>query len=82
MKPSRFDSLPICSNLKSHPSINDLQWDLASKTHGYVDVSIGLKAPAGKENSWVRIASGKGWYKLWRVYGPLQLYLSVNSKQP
>ena len=34
MKPSRFDSLPICSNLKIHPSINDLQWDLASKTHG------------------------------------------------
>ena len=58
MKPSIFDSPPICSNLKSHPSINDLQWDLASNTHGYVDVNIGPKAPAGKENSWVRIASG------------------------
>jgi len=44
---------------------------LLKNADGSFDVYFGPKAPTGKENNWVQTISGKGWFILLRLYGPL-----------
>ncbi len=37
-----------------------------------VDVYFGPKAPEGKENNWIQTIPGKGWFTMFRLYGPLE----------
>ena len=37
-----------------------------------VDVYFGPEPPAGKEANWVQTIPGKGWFVLFRLYGPLE----------
>jgi hypothetical protein len=54
------------------PSVSSQNKDLQVNTDGSVDVWFGPKAPAGKESNWVQTISGKGWFMILRLYGPLE----------
>jgi hypothetical protein len=46
--------------------------NLKANADGSVDVYFGPKPPAGYEDSWVQTIPGKGWFVIFRLYGPLQ----------
>ena len=48
-------------SLYSGPKIN---------TDGSVDVYFGPEMPAGQEKNWIQTAHGKGWFPIFRFYGP------------
>jgi hypothetical protein len=53
------------------PSVSSQDKGLKTNADGSVDVYFGPKAPAGFENNWVQTISGKGWFMILRLYGPL-----------
>jgi hypothetical protein len=54
------------------PSRNNKRDMLAFNEDGSCTLYFGPKAPAGKENNWVQTVPGKGWFALFRLYGPLK----------
>ncbi|MGH2550484.1 MAG: DUF1214 domain-containing protein, partial [Thermomicrobiales bacterium] len=54
------------------PSKNNRRDKLAVNADGSVDLYIGPKSPVGKEANWVQSVSKKGWFALFRLYGPLE----------
>lgn len=54
------------------PSKNNKRDALVANADGSVDLYFGPKAPAGKEANWIQTVPGKGWYTLFRLYGPLE----------
>ena len=48
---------------------------------GLVDLYFGPEAPAGRESNWIQTVSGKGWFGILRLYGPLESWFD-NSWQP
>jgi len=42
---------------------------------GSVDVFFGPEIPAGKEGNWIKTDPGKGWFAVFRFYGPLEGYI-------
>ena len=42
---------------------------------GSVDVYFGPQAPKGKEKNWGGTVPGKGWFVVFRFYGPLEGYI-------
>lgn len=45
-------------------------------TDGTVDVYFGPKAPEGKEANWVPTIAGKGYFLVFRFYGPTEGYIN------
>ncbi|MBX9840486.1 MAG: DUF1254 domain-containing protein [Xanthobacteraceae bacterium] len=56
------------------PSKNNLRDKLVRNADGSVDLYFAPKAPKGRESNWIQTVSGKGWYPLLRLYGPLQAW--------
>jgi len=54
------------------PSVSSQNKDLKINEDGSVDVYFGPNAPAGYENNWVQTIPGKGWFMIFRLYGPLE----------
>jgi len=54
------------------PSKNDKRDKLIANADGSVDIYFGAKAPAGKEANWIASAPGKGFFIIFRLYGPLE----------
>jgi hypothetical protein len=54
------------------PSVSSQTKGLKINADGSVDVHFGPKPPSGKENNWVQTIPGKGWFKILRLYGPLE----------
>jgi hypothetical protein len=54
------------------PSKNDKRDKLITNADGSVDIYFGAKAPAGKEANWIASAPGKGFFVIFRLYGPLE----------
>ena len=54
------------------PSLNSQSGKVEMNTDGSTDVYFGPEAPAGKENNWVQTVSGKGFWLILRLYGPLE----------
>ncbi len=63
------------------PSKNNKRDDLIVNADGSVDLYFGPKAPAGKAQNWVETVPGKGWFTLFRLYGPLEPWFD-RSWQP
>ncbi|KOS57383.1 signal peptide protein [Rhodococcus rhodochrous KG-21] len=57
-----------------YPSLNSNTGTVAAGEDGSVDVYFGPASPAGRESNWIRTVSGKGWFVLLRLYGPLQAW--------
>lgn len=56
------------------PSKNNKRDNLSVNADGSVDIYFGPKAPAGKEANWIQTVPGKGWYTIFRLYGPLDAW--------
>jgi hypothetical protein len=62
----------LCSVLDQRfPAVGSQSKALQVNADGSVDVYFGPKAPAGKEGNWVQTISGKAWFTILRLYGPL-----------
>ncbi len=57
-----------------YPSKNNKRDKLITNADGSVDLYFGPKAPAGKEANWIQTVPGKGWFTLFRLYGPLEAW--------
>jgi len=42
---------------------------------GSFDIYFGPEAPAGFENNWLQTISGKSWFIILRMYGPLEPWI-------
>lgn len=49
---------------------------------GSVDVYFGPQMPPGQEKNWIRTVPGKGWFPIFRFYGPLQPLYDQTWKLP
>jgi hypothetical protein len=54
------------------PSKNNKRDNLIFNRDGSVDLYFGPKAPAGKEANWIASVPNKGWFTIFRLYGPLE----------
>ncbi len=54
-----------------YPSKNNKRDKLITNADGSIDLYFGPKAPAGKEANWTATVPGKGWFAVFRLYGPL-----------
>ncbi len=54
------------------PSRNNEKDDFIKNDDGSVTIHFGPKAPEGKESNWIQTMSGKGWFCILRLYGPLE----------
>ena len=59
---------------QGYPSVNS-QKNPDTNADGSIDIYFGPTAPEGKEHNWVQTVPGKGWFTLFRFYGPLEDYL-------
>ena len=69
------------------PSKNSVRnQDLDVNTDGSIDLYFGPKPPTGKEANWIETVPGKGWFAVFRLYGPLQPWFDkiwqLNDIQP
>jgi len=56
-----------------YPSKNNKRnTDMVKNTDGSIDLYFGPQAPLGKEANWVKTVPGKGWFGIFRLYGPGQ----------
>jgi hypothetical protein len=65
------DSRSTLRNCKPFPSVSTYT-DPQSNSNGSIDVYFGPKPSAGKEKNWIQTTPGKGWFTLFRFYGPLE----------
>ncbi len=47
---------------------------------GSVDIYFGPEAPTGHAKNWIRTISGKGWFPILRLYGPLKPFFDKSWK--
>lgn len=62
------------------PSINNKIAKLDYNKDGSVDLYFGPKAPEGKEENWIQTEPTKGWFTLFRFYGPLKPWFEKTWK--
>ena len=55
-----------------YPSKNNKRnKDMVKNADGSIDLYFGPEAPAGQEQNWIKTVPGKGWFGIFRLYGPL-----------
>ncbi|MBJ7408796.1 MAG: DUF1254 domain-containing protein [Phenylobacterium sp.] len=57
-----------------YPGLNSTRNKFIANADGSVDIYFGPKAPAGKEANWLATVPGKGWFSIFRLYGPLDAW--------
>lgn len=62
------------------PSRNNKRDKLAINADGSVDLYFGPEAPEGKEANWIQTVPGKGWFAIFRLYGPLEAWFDQTWK--
>ena len=54
------------------PSVSSQSKGLKANADGSVDVYFCPAALPGFENNWIQTIPGKGWFMIFRLYGPLE----------
>ena len=57
------------------PTVGSQTEDIKKNADGSYDIYFGPKAPQGFENNWLETLSGKGWFTILRMYGPLEPWI-------
>ena len=55
-----------------YPSVMSLGDTVAANDDGSYTIWFGPQPPAGHENNWIQTVTGKRWFPMLRLYGPLQ----------
>jgi hypothetical protein len=63
-----------------YPSKNNKRDKLITNADGSVDLYFGPTAPTGKEANWTQTVPKKGWFTLFRLYGPLDPWFDKQWK--
>jgi hypothetical protein len=58
------------------PTVGSQTKGIEKNADGSYDIYFAPKAPAGKENNWLETVSGKSWFVILRMYGPLEPWLN------
>jgi hypothetical protein len=51
-----------------------------ANSDGSFDLFFGPEIPAGQDANWIKTVSGKGWFILFRLYGPEEAYFDLRWK--
>lgn len=62
------------------PSISSQKGGLTYNEDGSIDLFFGPEPPKGKESNWRQTVSGKGWFSIIRMYGPLKPWFDKTWK--
>jgi hypothetical protein len=73
------DSRSILRNDQPFPSVSSYTGPKAN-SDGSIDVYFGPEMPAGKEKNWIQTKPGRGWFILFRFYGPLEPFFDKTWK--
>jgi hypothetical protein len=73
------DSRSLLRNDQQFPSVSTYTGPVSNDDDS-IDVYFGPSAPAGKEKNWIQTRSGKGWFVLFRFYGPLEPFFNQTWK--
>jgi hypothetical protein len=73
------DSRSILRNEQPFPSVSTYTGPHSNRD-GSIDIQFGPEAPAGKEKNWIQTTPGKGWFVLFRLYGPLEPFFDKTWK--
>jgi len=73
------DSRSILRNNQLFPSVSTYT-NPKSNADGSIDIYFGPKAPKTKETNWIQTIPGKGWFTLFRFYGPLEPFFDKTWK--
>lgn len=70
----------MLANGQEAPSKNSYDQSLQYNDDGSIDLYYGCEAPEGKESNWIRTLPGKGWFTIFRLYGPTETYMDGSWK--
>jgi hypothetical protein len=73
------DSRSILRSDQAFPSVSTYT-DPQVNADGSIDIWFGPSAPAGQEKNWIQTVPGKGWFTLFRFYGPLEPFFDKSWK--
>ena len=73
------DSRSILRNDQPFPSVSSYTGPRAN-SDGSIDIYFGPKPPAGKEENWIQTRPVRGWFVLFRFYGPLEPFFDKTWK--
>ena len=78
-----YDSLSRSQlkNGQKFPSVSKYT-DPKVNADGSVDVYFGPEMPNGQEKNWIKTVPGKGWFPIFRFYGPLEPLFDKTWKLP
>ncbi len=65
---------------QKYPAVNNKRSHLKVNPDGSTDLYFGPKAPKGHESNWLQTVPGKGWFVLFRLYGPLEPWFNKTWK--
>lgn len=63
------------------PSVTSQDSDFRTSADGSADVHFGPQPPAGGHN-WIQTLPGKGWWAMFRLYGPLEPWFDKTWRLP
>jgi hypothetical protein len=70
----------MLANGQAAASKNSYDPAITANEDGSVDLHFGPEAPAEGEGNWIRTVPGKGWFTIFRLYGPLETYMDGSWK--
>jgi hypothetical protein len=73
------DSRSILRNNQTYPSVSTYTHP-ETNSDGAIDIYFGPEAPAGKGKNWIQTIPAKGWFTLFRFYGPLEPFFDKTWK--
>ena len=78
-----YDSLSRSElkNGQKFPSVSQYS-DPKMNADGSVDIYFGPEMPTGQEKNWIKTVPGKGWFPIFRFYGPLEPLFDKTWKLP
>jgi hypothetical protein len=76
-----YDSLSRSElqNSQKFPSVS-MYGNPKTNADGSVDIYFGPKMPAGQEKNWIETVPGRGWFPIFRFYGPLEPFYDQSWK--
>ncbi len=70
----------MLANGQAAPSKNSYDPGVSANEDGSVDLYFGPEPPAEGEGNWIRTLPGKGWFTIFRLYGPTETYMDRSWK--
>lgn len=64
------------------PSVTSQDQDLTPNEDGSVDIHFGPEPPDTGNRNWIQTLPGKGWFTMFRLYGPLEPWFDKTWRLP